>query len=38
MRGALKPFQLLQSLGVSNYYQIRALLNVIDPCVMHLHT
>jgi hypothetical protein len=38
MKGALKPFQLLQSLGVSDYYQILALLNVIDLCVMHLHT
>jgi hypothetical protein len=30
MRGALKPFQLLQSLGVFNYCQVWALLSVID--------
>jgi hypothetical protein len=37
MRGALKPFQLLQSLGVPNYCQVQALLSVLNLCTTHPH-
>jgi hypothetical protein len=35
MKGALKPFQVLWGLGVPNYCEIQALLNVVDFFVMH---
>jgi len=38
MRGALKSFQLLWSLGVFDYYQVRAFLNVVNLCAMCLNS
>jgi len=38
MRGALKSFQLLWSLGVPDYYQVWAFLNVVNLCVMYVNS
>jgi len=38
MKGALKSFRVLWGLGVPNYYEIQALLSVVDFFVMHFRT